>query len=143
MSTQPRILLADDDSSDAELTTRALEQACPGCKIAWVQDGEEALDYILRTGKYASREPGNPRLMLLDLHMPRVDGLEVLNRLKSAPATRAIPVIITSSSDQASDVMKSYALHANSYFVKPVDFQQFMERMALLGRYWLEINCTS
>jgi two-component system response regulator len=107
-----------------------------------VQDGEEALDYVMRTGKHAGRSPGNPRLMLLDLHMPRVDGLEVLNKLKSTPATQSIPVVITSSSDQVSDMRKCYAEHANSYFVKPVDFQQFMDNMALLGSYWVKVNST-
>jgi CheY-like chemotaxis protein len=143
MSLHPSlILLADDDVSDAELTMRALEQSCPGCRIVWVQDGEEALEYVMRTGKHANRPVGNPRLMLLDLHMPRVDGIEVLNKLKSTATTQSIPVVITSSSDQVSDMRKCYAEHANSYFVKPVDFQQFMDNMSLLGTYWLKVNST-
>lgn len=134
------VLLADDNSTDAELTTRALEIGGVSRNIIWVQDGQAALDYVFRSGPYAHRAPGNPRLMLLDMHMPKVDGLDVLARIKSNERTRAIPIVIMSSSDQESDMARSYAMHANSYIVKPVDFKQFTEQVAQLGRYWMTVN---
>lgn len=136
------VLLADDNSTDAELTTRALELGGVSCNIIWVQDGQAALDYVFRTGPYAHRAPGNPRLMLLDMHMPKIDGLDVLARIKASPQTRPIPVVIMSSSDQEADMARSYAEHANSYLVKPVDFKQFTEQVSQLGRYWMSVNRT-
>jgi CheY-like chemotaxis protein len=139
--TQPGyVLLADDNATDAELTIRALEIGGVTQQIVWVQDGEAALHYVFRKGVYAQRAPGNPRLMLLDLHMPKVDGLDVLAQIKGDPRTRATPVVIMSSSDQESDMVRSYEQHANSYIVKPVDFRQFTEQVALLGQYWTRIN---
>jgi len=123
------VLLADDNSTDAELTTHALEVGGISRNIIWVQDGP-----------YAHRAPGNPRLMLLDLHMPKIDGLDVLARIKASDQTRAIPVVIMSSSDQESDMIDSYAAYANSYIVKPVDFKQFVEQVSQLGRYWMSVN---
>ena len=140
MSAGSAVLLADDNATDAELTTHALEQAGVGANIVWVQDGEAALAYVFRTGEFAQRPAGNPRLMLLDLHMPKIDGPEVLARLKADPKTRSIPVVIMSSSDQDSDMLRSYARYANSYIVKPVDFREFTEQFAQLGRYWTSIN---
>ena len=140
MTNSGYVLLADDNSTDAELTTRALEIGGVGRNIIWVQDGQAAVDYVFRTGPYAHRAPGNPRLMLLDLHMPKIDGLDVLARIKSSEKTRAIPVVIMSSSDQESDMARSYAVYANSYIVKPVDFKQFTEQVAQLGRYWMSVN---
>jgi two-component system, response regulator len=134
------ILLADDNASDAELATRALEIGGVSRNVVWVQDGEAALDYVLRRGAYANRPPGNPRLMLLDLHMPRIDGLDVLARIKSDPQLRSIPVVMMSSSDQESDMLCSYEKHANSYIVKPVDFKQFTDQVAMLGQYWMRVN---
>ena len=134
------VLLADDNATDAELTTHALELSGLGGRIVWVQDGEAALAYIFRTGEYAQRPSGNPRLMLLDLHMPKIDGPEVLARIKADPKTRSIPVVIMSSSDQESDMLRSYARHANSYIVKPVDFREFTEQFARLGKYWMSVN---
>jgi len=134
------VLLADDNSTDAELTTRALELAGVSRNIIWVQDGQAALDYVFRTGPYEHRAPGNPRLMLLDMHMPKIDGIDVLARIKANPQTRMIPVVIMSSSDQESDMVRSYAQHANSYIVKPVDFKQFTEQVSQLGRYWMSVN---
>ncbi len=136
------VLLADDNSTDAELTTRALELGGVSRNIIWVQDGQAALDYVFRTGPYAHRAPGNPRLMLLDMHMPKIDGLDVLARIKANPQTRPIPVVIMSSSDQEADMARSYAEHANSYLVKPVDFKQFTEQVSQLGRYWMSVNRT-
>jgi len=134
------ILLADDNPTDAELTIRALEIAGITQQIVWVQDGEAALQFVFRSGVYAQRTPGNPRLMLLDLHMPKIDGLDVLAQIKADPATRSTPVVIMSSSDQESDMTKSLSQHANSYIVKPVDFRQFTDQVALLGKYWMQVN---
>jgi len=140
MSERGCVLLADDSATDAELTTRALGLGGVGDNVVWVQDGAAALDYLLCQGSYAQRQPGNPRLMLLDLHMPKIDGLDVLARIKSDPQLRSIPVVIMSSSDEESDMARSYAKQANSYIVKPVDFQRFTDQVALLGQYWMKVN---
>jgi CheY-like chemotaxis protein len=140
MSDGGYILLADDNATDAELTIRALEIGGVGEKIVWVQDGEAALHFVFRKGVYATRAPGNPCVMLLDLNMPKIDGLEVLAQIKGDPRTRSTPVIIMSSSDQESDMLRSYAAYANSYIVKPIDFKEFTEQVALLGQYWTRIN---
>lgn len=142
MTNSGYVLLADDNATDAELTTRALEIGGIGRNVVWVQDGEAALDYLLRKGQYAQRVPGNPRLMLLDLHMPKIDGLDVLARIKSDPQLRSIPIVIMSSSDQESDMVRSYEKHANSYIVKPVDFKQFTDQVSMLGQYWMRVNRT-
>lgn len=134
------VLLADDNATDAELTTRALDLGGISRNVVWVQDGEAALDYLLRKGPYAQRPPGNPRLMLLDLHMPKVDGLDVLVRIKSDPLLRSIPIVVMSSSDEAADMARSYEKHANSYIVKPVDFKLFTEQVSMLGQYWMRVN---
>ena len=140
MSGDGYILLADDNATDAELTIRALEIGGVGERVVWVQDGEAALHFVFRKGVYAQRPSGNPCVMLLDLNMPKVDGLEVLAQIKGDPRTRSTPVIIMSSSDQESDMLRSYAGYANSYIVKPIDFKQFTEQVALLGQYWTRIN---
>lgn len=134
------ILLADDNATDAELTMRALEIGRVALPVVWVQDGVAALDYVFRRAEYADRPPGNPSLMLLDLRMPRIDGLEVLVQIKSDPRTRATPIVIMSSSDQDCDMAGSYERYANSYIVKPVDFRKFTEQVAQLGQYWTTIN---
>jgi two-component system response regulator len=134
------ILLADDNPTDAELTIRALEIGGVSQQVVWVQDGEAALHYVFRQGVYAQRLSGNPKLMLLDLHMPKIDGLDVLAQIKADPKTRSTPVVIMSSSDQESDMARSYGAHANSYIVKPVDFKQFTDQVSLLGQYWTRIN---
>jgi two-component system, response regulator len=140
MSHTGYILLADDNPTDAELTIRALEIGGVTQQVVWVQDGEAALHYVFRQGVYAQRLSGNPRLMLLDLHMPKIDGLDVLAQIKADPKTRSTPVVIMSSSDQESDMARSYEAHANSYIVKPVDFKQFTDQVSLLGQYWTRIN---
>lgn len=140
MTSAGYVLLADDNPTDAELTIRALEIGGVSQQIIWVQDGEAALHYVFRKGVYAQRAPGHPRLMLLDLHMPKVDGLDVLAQIKADPHTRSTPVVIMSSSDQESDMARSYELHANSYIVKPVDFRQFTDEVSMLGQYWTRIN---
>jgi CheY-like chemotaxis protein len=134
------VLLADDNSTDAELTTRALDIGGVSKNIVWVQDGEAALQFVFRTGQYANRTTPNPRLMLLDLHMPKIDGLDVLERIKNDDRTRSIPVVIMSSSDQESDMQHSYLRHANSYIVKPVDFREFTDQVSAIGQYWMKIN---
>ena len=134
------VLLADDNSTDAELTTRALEIGGVSKNIVWVQDGEAALQFVFRTGPYADRPERNPRLMLLDLHMPKIDGLDVLERIKSDERTRSIPIVVMSSSDQESDLQHSYARYANSYIVKPVDFREFTDQVSALGQYWMKVN---
>jgi CheY-like chemotaxis protein len=134
------ILLADDNPTDAELTIRALEIGGVSQQVVWVQDGEAALHYVFRQGVYAQRLSGNPKLMLLDLHMPKIDGLDVLAQIKADPKTRSTPVVIMSSSDQESDMARSYEAHANSYIVKPVDFKQFTDQVSMLGQYWTRIN---
>jgi len=143
MSHTGYILLADDNPTDAELTIRALEIGGVSQQVVWVQDGEAALHYVFRQGVYAQRVSGNPKLMLLDLHMPKIDGLDVLAQIKADPKTRSTPVVIMSSSDQESDMARSYEAHANSYIVKPVDFKQFTDQVSLLGQYWTRINRTS
>lgn len=140
MSHTGYILLADDNPTDAELTIRALEIGGITQQVVWVQDGEAALHYVFRQGVYAQRVSGNPKLMLLDLHMPKIDGLDVLAQIKADPKTRSTPVVIMSSSDQESDMARSYEAHANSYIVKPVDFKQFTDQVSLLGQYWSRIN---
>jgi CheY-like chemotaxis protein len=140
MTNSGYVLLADDNATDAELTTRALAIGGVSRNIVWVQDGEAALDYLLRKGQYAQRAPGNPRLMLLDLHMPKIDGLDVLARIKGDPQLRSIPIVVMSSSDQESDMVRSYEKHANSYIVKPVDFKQFTDQVSTLGLYWMKVN---
>ena len=140
MSHTGYILLADDNPTDAELTIRALEIGGVSQQVVWVQDGEAALHYVFRQGVYSQRLSGNPKLMLLDLHMPKIDGLDVLAQIKADPKTRSTPVVIMSSSDQESDMARSYEAHANSYIVKPVDFKQFTDQVSLLGQYWTRIN---
>jgi two-component system, response regulator len=136
------VLLADDNSTDAELTTRALEIGGVTKNIVWVQDGEAALHFLFRTGPHAGRTTPNPRLMLLDLHMPKIDGLDVLERIKKDARTSSIPVVIMSSSDQESDMQHSYARYANSYIVKPVDFREFTDQVSAIGHYWMKVNRT-
>ena len=140
MTNSGYVLLADDNATDAELTTRALDLGGISRNVVWVQDGEAALDYLLRKGLYAQRPAGNPRLMLLDLHMRKVDGLDVLARIKSDPLLRSIPIVIMSSSDEEADMARSYEKHANSYIVKPVDFKLFTEQVSMLGQYWMRVN---
>ncbi|HWK74496.1 MAG TPA: response regulator [Povalibacter sp.] len=140
MTNSGYVLLADDNATDAELTTRALDLGGISRNVVWVQDGEAALNYLLRKGIYAQRPAGNPRLMLLDLHMPKVDGLDVLARIKSDPLLRSIPIVIMSSSDEEADMARSYEKHANSYIVKPVDFKLFTEQVSMLGQYWMRVN---
>jgi two-component system response regulator len=135
------ILLVEDNPADAELTLRALRRKNLANKIHWVKDGEQALEYMFRAGAHAGRDPVTlPKLVLLDLKMPKVDGIEVLRRLKAEPATQAVPVVIMTSSNEERDVVASYQLGVNSYIVKPVQFDAFLETVAQIGFYWLLTN---
>jgi len=139
---QVEILLVEDNPLDAELTTRALKNGGLANKLLWVKDGQEALDFLFRDGDYAGREDTVPRLVLLDLKMPRVDGMEVLRAVKADERTRRIPVVVMTSSQEERDVAKTYDMGVNSYVVKPVDFNALAELAHQAGYYWLAINRT-
>jgi two-component system response regulator len=135
------ILLVEDNPADVELTLRALRKANLANPIHVAADGAEALDYLFGTGKdEAKSDARHPRVVILDLKLPKVSGLEVLRRIKADPATRTIPVVVLSSSREAPDVKEAYALGVNSYIVKPVDFEKFVEAVGTLGMYWLLLN---
>jgi two-component system response regulator len=138
-----QILLVEDSATDAEMTIRSLKRRGLANQLVWVKDGAEALDFIYCSGSYRNRRNGHPKLILLDLKMPKVDGIEVLQRLKSDESTRAIPVVVLTSSAEESDVVKSYQLGVNSYLVKPVDFGEFTEVVAQMGLYWAVLNHVS
>jgi two-component system response regulator len=134
------ILLAEDSDTDGEMTLRALRKKGIANNVTWVRDGQEALDFIYYRGKYAARPNQHPKLVLLDLKMPRVDGIDVLRQIKGDPNTKTIPVVVLTSSAQDRDVIDSYQLGVNSYIVKPVDFDQFFEAVSKLGFYWAVMN---
>ncbi|HKS81260.1 MAG TPA: response regulator [Candidatus Acidoferrales bacterium] len=135
------ILLVEDNGSDAELALHALKKSKLANRICHVHDGEEALDFLFCRGKFQNRHfEGAPNLVLLDLKLPKVDGLQVLQTLKSDPRTKPIPVIILTSSKEERDLVNSYQLGVNSYIQKPVDFSQFQEVVRHLGMYWLLMN---
>lgn len=135
------ILLVEDNPRDEELALIALEDSRVANEVVVAHDGEEALDYLFATGVYADRDPADlPQLVLLDLKLPKVDGLEVLERIRSAETTSWLPVVILTSSDEESDLVRSYQLRVNSYIRKPVDFEQFVEAVRHLGLYWMVLN---
>lgn len=134
------ILLVEDNPLDAELTLRGLKDQGVANNITWVKDGEQALDYVFRRGEYANRKGNDPRLILLDLKMPRVGGKEVTRALKSDERTRGIPIVVMTSSKEESDIADTYRLGVNSYIVKPLDFEQLAEVARQAGYYWLAIN---
>lgn len=137
---QVEILYAEDNPADAELTLHTLKSRKIANNIVWVHDGAEALDFIKLRGKYANRNSGMPKMVLLDLKMPKVDGIEVLKVLKSEPTTQTIPVVILTSSHEETDLVKTYKLGVNSYIVKPVDFEKFAQVVEDVGLYWLVSN---
>ncbi|MGQ0525702.1 MAG: response regulator [Betaproteobacteria bacterium] len=137
---QVEILLVEDNPLDAELTVRALKKGGLANKLLWLKDGEQALDYLFRRGAYAGRDDVLPRLVLLDLKMPRVDGIEVLKIIKQDERTRRMPVVVMTSSQEERDVAQSYDMGANSDVVKPVDFSAFADLARQAGLYWLAIN---
>jgi two-component system, response regulator len=134
------ILLVEDNPLDAELMMRGLKDQKLANSITWLRDGEEALDYVFRRGAYAGRSDSGPRLILLDLKMPRVGGLEVTRALKSDDRTKQIPIVIMTSSKEESDIAESYNLGVNSYIVKPLDFESLAEVARHAGYYWLAVN---
>lgn len=135
------ILLVEDNPSDVKLTRRALEQNQIVNKMIVAEDGKDALDYLFGTGQYEGRDIKDlPAVVLLDLKLPLVDGLEVLREIRGNKLTSLLPVVILTSSDQESDLISSYKLGANSYIRKPVDFQQFAQAVRTLGMYWLLLN---
>lgn len=134
------ILLVEDSAADAEMTLRALRQRKLSNRLTWVKDGAEALDFIYCQGIHAQRANGHPKLILLDIKMPKVDGMEVLQRIKSDKKTKTIPVVMLTSSAENRDLEECYRLGANSYLVKPVDFVAFTEVVTQAGLYWTVMN---
>ncbi len=134
------ILLVDDDKKDVELVLAAFSEIDLDKKVITVRDGEEALDYIFKRGKYKGRTNGAPRFIILDLKMPKVSGLEVLSAIKSDKKTKKIPVVILTSSREVRDISESYQLGANAYVVKPLEFAQFFETVKQIGRFWAHVN---
>ncbi|MFN7929612.1 MAG: response regulator [Blastocatellia bacterium] len=135
------ILLVEDNPNDVRLTLHAFKRHNLANRVTVVRDGEEALEFIFRTGAFAERRADEgPKIILLDLKLPKVDGLEVLKRIKADAQTRMIPVVVLTTSQEESDIVESYQLGVNSYIVKPVDFEQFVEAVRTLGLYWLVLN---
>ena len=135
------ILLVEDNASDVDLTRRALEKRRIGNELVVVGDGQEALDYLFAEGAYAHRDPTDlPTVVLLDINLPKVDGLSVLRRIREHALTALLPVIMLTTSQEEQDLLTSYRLHANSYIRKPVDFLQFVDAVGQLGMYWLVLN---
>jgi CheY-like chemotaxis protein len=138
---QTDILLVEDSEDDLDMTLRALRKANLANHIEIARDGAEALDFIFCEGAHAARTFGNlPRLIMLDLKLPKVGGIEVLRRIKGDPRTKMIPVVMLTSSKEQKDVIESYGLGSNSYIVKPVDFESFAEAVQKMGMYWLLLN---
>ncbi len=135
------ILLVEDNPTDAELAIRALDKNKIANKLVWVKDGAEALDFVFANGAYANRAgQSEPKVILLDLRLPKVDGMEVLRKIKQDPRTRTIPVVVLTSSKEDRDVAESYELGVNSYISKPVGFDEFAKVVSDLGMYWLLVN---
>jgi two-component system response regulator len=140
-NTEVEILLVEDNIHDAEMTIRALKQSNLANKVIHLKNGALALNFLFGTGEYTGRDLNNkPRLILLDLKMPKVDGIEVLQALKSNANTRKIPVVVLTSSKESPDIEKCYELGVNSYIVKPVGFDSFLEAVSKLGFYWMLLN---
>ena len=135
-----RILLVEDDPKDVELTLEALGDYNLANEVIVARDGEQALDYLYCRGKFAARTKGNPAVLLLDLKMPKVDGLEVLKQVRSDAKLKLIPVVVLTSSREERDMMGSYQLGVNAYVVKPVDFHEFVNAVKELGIFWAVIN---
>ncbi|HLK70100.1 MAG TPA: response regulator [Bryobacteraceae bacterium] len=140
MSTLGRILLVEDDPKDVELTLTALDEYNLANEVVVAGDGEEALDYLYLRGKFAERSGENPAVLLLDLKLPKVDGLEVLQQIKSDARLKLIPVVVLTSSHEEKDMVASYRLGVNAYVVKPVDFHEFVNAIKELGAFWAVVN---
>lgn len=137
------ILLVEDNPDDEELTKLAFAESRVANELVIARDGAEALDYLFATGKHAGRDVGEmPQLILLDLKLPKIDGLEVLRRIRADERTKLLPVVILTTSKEESDMIESYSIGANSYMQKPVDFTQFIDAVRQLGLYWLVLNQT-
>jgi len=134
------ILLVEDSGADAEMTMRTLRKHGIANHLVWVRDGVEALDYLFCENEFEGRNSGDPKMVLLDLKMPRMDGLQVLERIKKDPRTQRIPVVMMTSSREEFDLLASYTLGVNSYVVKPVDFDAFASVVAQVGMYWMLAN---
>ena len=135
-----KILIVDDSPNDVELTINTLTKNNLANTIDVAEDGEEALDYLYKRGKFSGRDNGNPTIILLDIKMPKMDGIEALKHIRSNPEFKLIPVIMLTSSGEHRDLIESYKLGANAYVVKPVDITQFMEAIKILGQFWAVIN---
>jgi CheY-like chemotaxis protein len=135
-----RILLVEDDPNDVELTLTALADYNLANEVVIARDGQQALDYLNCQGEFTTRSTGNPAVMLLDLKLPKVDGLEVLQQIKSDGRLKMIPVVVLTSSNEEKDMMRSYSLGVNAYVVKPVDFHEFINAVKELGVFWAVIN---
>ena len=135
-----KILIAEDNANDAELMFVALQKHRLSNELILVRDGAQALDYLYCRGEYAGRRDGHPALVLLDLKMPKVDGIEVLRQVKSDPALKHIPVVVLTSSREEQDLVRTYALGVNAYVVKPVAFEEFMDAVTQLGGFWAVVN---
>jgi CheY-like chemotaxis protein len=140
MAPLKRILLAEDNERDVELTLAALEEHHLANEVVVVRDGAEALDYLFRRGKFADHPNGQPVVVLLDLKMPKVDGLEVLRQMKADPSLKFVPVVMITSSREEQDLIRSYQIGVNAYVVKPVDFLKFVESVKNVGFFWAMIN---
>jgi CheY-like chemotaxis protein len=135
-----RILLADDSPRDTELAIDALTQSNLANEVVAVQDGAEVLDYLYQRGQFANRAPGQPAVVLLDLKMPKVDGIEVLRQIKNDPLLKVIPVVVMTSSREEQDLVNSYQLGVNAYIVKPIGFPEFIEAVKQVGAFWAVFN---
>ncbi len=135
-----KILLVEDNPNDAELTLEALGERRLANEVVWLKDGQEALDFLYCQGNYAGRDRINPVLILLDIKMPRVDGLQVLKQVKSDPNLRTIPVVILTSSREEQDLLEGYSNGVNAFVVKPVNFAEFMDSVSSLGAFWAVLN---
>jgi CheY-like chemotaxis protein len=140
MSTLGRILIVEDDPRDVELTMTALEEYNLANEVVVTRDGQEALDYLYCRGEFQNRPQDNPAVLLLDLKLPKVDGLEVLQQIKSDERLKMIPVVVLTSSHEEKDMMRSYKLGVNAYVVKPVDFHEFVNAVRELGAFWAVVN---
>ena len=140
MNSLKRILLVDDSPRDTELALTALEAHNLANEVVALRDGAEALDYLYRRGEFADRAHGDPAVILLDLKMPKVDGIEVLRQIKGDPALRIIPIVVMTSSREEQDLLNSYQLGVNAYVVKPVKFQSFVDAVEQVGAFWAVIN---
>jgi len=134
------ILLVEDNPHDLELTLIALEKSQLANEVIVVRDGAEALDYLYARGDYAERQKGNPAVVLLDLKLPKVDGIEVLREVRTTPELRGLPVVMLTSSREEQDLIRSYELNVNAYVVKPVDFKEFVRAISDLGIFWAVLN---